>query len=235
MNLTIPHRGDGDKGHVDTFPEGPAFQEHVSTCTEGNEKKNEKQRKDESFQTVTLRPVLPLHDIIDRVENTSEDFMDRSVSRTCGYYSCLFTDSRVHRGRGSAPNRGSPITGAREDYGTGSSPSTSTSSCMMKLNVSSTGSASSNPGRVSGTRNPNRGHLFFKILYDAGKLAGLITQNIDGLHERSGVPEEKDCPSSRHHPGDSLSYLRPNYPGRTADEDPQSGKDRRAAMNAAAS
>lgn len=38
---------------------------------------------------------------------------------------------------------------------------------------------------------PNRGHLFFKQLYDDGKLIGLITQNIDGLHEKSGLP--KDC------------------------------------------
>lgn len=37
---------------------------------------------------------------------------------------------------------------------------------------------------------PNSGHLFFKRLYDSGKLLGLITQNIDGLHERSGLPEE---------------------------------------------
>ncbi len=38
--------------------------------------------------------------------------------------------------------------------------------------------------------NPNRGHLFFKDLYDTGKLTGLITQNIDGLHEKSGLPRE---------------------------------------------
>jgi NAD-dependent deacetylase len=37
---------------------------------------------------------------------------------------------------------------------------------------------------------PNKGHLFFKQLYDEGKLAGLITQNIDGLHEKSGLPKE---------------------------------------------
>ena len=37
---------------------------------------------------------------------------------------------------------------------------------------------------------PNRGHLFFKNLYDQGKLVGLITQNIDGLHEKSGIPSD---------------------------------------------
>lgn len=35
---------------------------------------------------------------------------------------------------------------------------------------------------------PGAGHLFFKRLYDRNKLAGLITQNIDGLHEKSGIP-----------------------------------------------
>ena len=40
------------------------------------------------------------------------------------------------------------------------------------------------------TASPNTGHLFFKKLYDEGKLAGLITQNIDGLHEKSGLAKE---------------------------------------------
>lgn len=37
---------------------------------------------------------------------------------------------------------------------------------------------------------PGKTHVFFKQLYDQGKLKGLITQNIDGLHERSGLPDE---------------------------------------------
>jgi len=36
-----------------------------------------------------------------------------------------------------------------------------------------------------------KAHLFFKALYDHGKLLGLITQNIDGLHEKSGLPPER--------------------------------------------
>lgn len=35
----------------------------------------------------------------------------------------------------------------------------------------------------------NKTHVFFKELYDRNKLLGLITQNIDGLHEKSGLPE----------------------------------------------
>lgn len=37
---------------------------------------------------------------------------------------------------------------------------------------------------------PNKGHMFFKNLYDQKKLSGLITQNIDGLHEKSGLPDD---------------------------------------------
>lgn len=40
------------------------------------------------------------------------------------------------------------------------------------------------------TASPNTGHMFFKRLNDEGKLAGLITQNIDGLHEKSGLAKE---------------------------------------------
>ena len=36
----------------------------------------------------------------------------------------------------------------------------------------------------------SRTHLFFKELYDSGKLVGIITQNIDGLHEKSGLPKD---------------------------------------------
>ena len=33
-------------------------------------------------------------------------------------------------------------------------------------------------------------HVFFKKLYDSNKLLGLITQNIDGLHEKSGLSKD---------------------------------------------
>jgi len=38
---------------------------------------------------------------------------------------------------------------------------------------------------------PNPAHNIFKYFHDIGKLRAIITQNIDGLHEISGIPEEK--------------------------------------------
>lgn len=38
---------------------------------------------------------------------------------------------------------------------------------------------------------PNRGHRAISALVDRGKVTSVITQNIDGLHQRSGVPEDK--------------------------------------------
>jgi NAD-dependent deacetylase len=37
---------------------------------------------------------------------------------------------------------------------------------------------------------PNAGHSFFVALQQADKLRALITQNIDGLHQRAGLPRE---------------------------------------------
>ena len=38
---------------------------------------------------------------------------------------------------------------------------------------------------------PNRGHRAIAHLVNQGKVGGVITQNIDGLHQKSGVPPEK--------------------------------------------
>lgn len=38
---------------------------------------------------------------------------------------------------------------------------------------------------------PNKGHLAVAKLVTAGKVVSVITQNVDGLHQRAGVPEEK--------------------------------------------
>ena len=38
---------------------------------------------------------------------------------------------------------------------------------------------------------PNRGHRAVEKLVREGKVSAVITQNIDGLHQASGVPDEK--------------------------------------------
>ena len=38
---------------------------------------------------------------------------------------------------------------------------------------------------------PNHGHYAIAELYRLGKLDCVITQNIDSLHQKSGVPEER--------------------------------------------
>ncbi len=38
---------------------------------------------------------------------------------------------------------------------------------------------------------PNIGHLFICSLCERGKLLGLITQNVDGLHSLAGLPDDK--------------------------------------------
>lgn len=37
---------------------------------------------------------------------------------------------------------------------------------------------------------PNAAHYACKVLFDMGKLYSVITQNVDGLHQKAGVPEE---------------------------------------------
>jgi NAD-dependent deacetylase len=38
---------------------------------------------------------------------------------------------------------------------------------------------------------PNAGHESIAELYQMGKLSSVITQNVDGLHQRSGIPDDK--------------------------------------------
>jgi NAD-dependent deacetylase len=48
-------------------------------------------------------------------------------------------------------------------------------------------------GELWGARSaatPNKGHLAIKLLRDRGRLAGVVTQNIDGLHHRSGLEDD---------------------------------------------
>jgi NAD-dependent deacetylase len=49
-------------------------------------------------------------------------------------------------------------------------------------------------GELWGARSsvvPNAGHLAIKRLSDAGRLAGVVTQNVDGLHHASGLADEE--------------------------------------------
>src|SRR5499426_2616140 len=41
-----------------------------------------------------------------------------------------------------------------------------------------------------GTAKPGRGHLALASLYRAGKVPGVVTQNIDNLHQASGIAAE---------------------------------------------
>lgn len=43
---------------------------------------------------------------------------------------------------------------------------------------------------TTGTVFPNAGHLALADLYRSGKLSAVVTQNIDGLHQAAGVPDE---------------------------------------------
>ena len=48
-------------------------------------------------------------------------------------------------------------------------------------------------GELWGARSavqPNSGHLAIKRLRDRGKLAGVVTQNVDGLHHKSGLEDD---------------------------------------------
>jgi len=38
---------------------------------------------------------------------------------------------------------------------------------------------------------PNEGHRALASLYDTGRLQTVITQNIDGLHQKAGIPDER--------------------------------------------
>lgn len=48
-------------------------------------------------------------------------------------------------------------------------------------------------GELWGARSkvePNRGHMSIVRLHEAGRLAGVVTQNVDGLHYKSGLPDD---------------------------------------------
>lgn len=46
-------------------------------------------------------------------------------------------------------------------------------------------------GDLMATAEPNSGHLAVAKLFSMGKASWVITQNVDGLHQRSGIPDER--------------------------------------------
>ena len=42
----------------------------------------------------------------------------------------------------------------------------------------------------NGTAQPNDGHHAIRAIQNAGKLSAVVTQNVDGLHQASGIVEE---------------------------------------------
>lgn len=45
--------------------------------------------------------------------------------------------------------------------------------------------------RTMNTAEPNRGHRAVERLVNSGKVSAVITQNVDGLHQASGIPDEQ--------------------------------------------
>ncbi len=45
--------------------------------------------------------------------------------------------------------------------------------------------------KVMAAAKPNKGHMAIARLLDLGKLSSVITQNIDGLHQASGIPDDR--------------------------------------------
>jgi len=60
---------------------------------------------------------------------------------------------------------------------------------------------------------PNSGHKFLARLWDSGKLLSVITQNVDRLHQASGIPDF--AVRELHGSGDSIVHFGDMLPGNT--------------------
>jgi len=80
------------------------------------------------------------------------------------------------------------IAAAREASGISFSRCIWTSFLLTSPSGFFTGSARKICGQGIRDARVSKTHVFFKELFDQNKLLGLITQNIDGLHEKSGLP-----------------------------------------------
>ena len=68
--------------------------------------------------------------------------------------------------------------------------------------------AGASPWRSNfGGARPGRGHLALASLYRAGKVPGVVTQNIDNLHQASGIKPRRRHRTARQHDLRALSRL----------------------------
>ncbi len=73
--------------------------------------------------------------------------------------------------------------------------------------------------RMFGNAEPNPAHFAVTKLWESGKLAGCVTQNIDGLHQAAGLPQ--DVIAELHGNGDGIACLQCG-----ADHDPKEIEER---------
>jgi NAD-dependent deacetylase len=64
--------------------------------------------------------------------------------------------------------------------------------------------------RMFGNAQPNDAHAAVAALWDAGKLVGCVTQNIDGLHQAAGLPQE--AIAELHGNGDGIACVQCGAP-----------------------
>jgi NAD-dependent SIR2 family protein deacetylase len=60
---------------------------------------------------------------------------------------------------------------------------------------------------VTGSYQPTTTHLFLRLLHEKGLLLRVFTQNIDGLEEQAGLPEEMVVPAHGSFKGKGLGKV----------------------------
>ena len=97
----------------------------------------------------------------------------------------------VHRRRASARNPAFPISAVPAASGRRCGRSISPSSLPRRRRGAKPGGGASRWIRRCAQAEPNRGHRAVAALVNRGKASAVITQNIDGLHQASGVPADR--------------------------------------------
>ena len=86
----------------------------------------------------------------------------------------------------SAPKAASPTSARPAACGRSIAPSTSTSFSQAPTAATNTGGRSAKCTASSAAAQPNAGHQVLARWEAAGRIRGVITQNIDGLHQMAG-------------------------------------------------